>query len=445
MHASDLEAHFDALATTAQGLLRGAEGYTLSLAAETTDFVRFNHGRVRQPGQVRQIYLHVQWLRGLRHVSAALSLSGTSGDHSRLQAAVGQLRGALDEVPEDPYLLLNTTPQSSRRITPNTLIPTEAMVEDIVSAAGGEDLVGILAAGPICNGFANHLGQRNWHATRSWNFDWSLYTHTDKAVKAGSAGFAWDRTALQVALDRARVQLKRLAAPAKSLSPGRYRAYLTPAALSELLGTLNWGGFSEKEVRAKRSGLMRMHDGAASLSPLVTLFEDTAGGLAPDFQAEGFIKPERVTLIDAGRAAARLVSPRTAKEYGLASNGASAWESAESQHMVGGALPMTEALAALDTGLYIGNLHYLNYADRAAGRLTGMTRFACFWVERGEIVAPLNVMRFDDSIYRMLGSELEALTRETEFMADPSTYNGARSAASQRLPGALLSSFNLVL
>ena len=54
----------------------------------------------------------------------------------------------------------------------------------------------------------------------------------------------------------------------------------------------------------------------------------------------------------------------------------------------------------MGTGVYIGNLGYLNYSDRTAGRMTGMTRFATFWVEDGQVVAPLNVMRFDDTILR---------------------------------------------
>ena len=31
------------------------------------------------------------------------------------------------------------------------------------------------------------------------------------------------------------------------------------------------------------------------------------------------------------------------------------------------------------------NLHYLNWSDNIGGRITGMTRYACFWVENGEI------------------------------------------------------------
>jgi predicted Zn-dependent protease len=112
--------------------------------------------------------------------------------------------------------------------------------------------------------------------------------------------------------------------------------------------------------------------------------------------------------------------------------------------MAPGGLDEREALPALDTGLHVSNLWYLNYSDRSAGRITGMTRFATFWVEGGRIVAPVTPMRFDDSIYRMLGSELLELTRKAEMLPDPSTY-GERSTASARLPGALLKQMRFTL
>ena len=42
-----------------------------------------------------------------------------------------------------------------------------------------------------------------------------------------------------------------------------------------------------------------------------------------------------------------------------------------------------KSTAQLDTGIYVNNLWYLNYSDRPAGRITGMTRFATLWVEEG--------------------------------------------------------------
>ena len=121
-------------------------------------------------------------------------------------------------------------------------------------------------------------------------------------------------------------------------------------------------------------------------------------------------------LVTNGRLVGSLVSPRTAKEFALATNGANASESPESLDMAGGRLGGDDALAALDTGLYIGNLWYLNFSDRPACRVTGMTRFASFWVEHGRIVAPVNVMRFDDSVYRLFGEHLVGLTSESELV-----------------------------
>ena len=40
----------------------------------------------------------------------------------------------------------------------------------------------------------------------------------------------------------------------------------------------------------------------------------------------------------------------------------------------------------------------------------GKTRFGCFIVEGGELVAPINTMRFDDSVYSMLGDNPIGLT-----------------------------------
>ena len=60
------------------------------------------------------------------------------------------------------------------------------------------------------------------------------------------------------------------------------------------------------------------------------------------------------------------------------------------------------------------------------------------------IQAPLSVMRFDESVYRMLGDHLLGLTAERDFILDPSTYH-ERSTGSSRLPGALVEGFNFTL
>ncbi len=438
-----MKEHFFSLADGLASRLRADETLLCNLAGERSDFVRFNRGRVRQAGSVAQAELTLRLVRARRQAAATLDIAGTGDDFALLETTLARLREALEGLPEDPWLLVNETPRSSESVRRGALPSAAEVVGQVTGAARGRDLVGIYAAGTIYRGFANSLGQRNWHEADSFNFDWSLHGAERRAVKSGHAGTQWDGTILQEKIHSAAEQLALLERPEKSIAPGEVRAYLAPRALEELVGMLCWGGFSARARATRQSPLLRMQDGRA-LSPKVTLAENTAEGVAPGFQGEGFVKPGRVTLIEAGRLGDPLVSPRSAKEYGLATNAANAGEAPESLELAAGGLDARDVLAALGEGLYVSNLWYLNYSDRAAGRITGMTRFATFWVEGGRIAAPVGAMRFDDTVYRMLGDKLIELTRERDMLLDPSTY-GARSSASARLPGALLSGLRFTL
>jgi predicted Zn-dependent protease len=439
-----MEQYFDSIAALVQQALAAGERFTATLDAEETDFVRMNRGKVRQPGTVSQRYLSVRLIDGTRHAEHTLSLSGDlAADSAAVRDAVSGLRSVLPELADDPLLLLPSDVHSSRNVRDASLPASEAVIDEILRAADGLDLVGIYAAGPVWRGFANSEGQRNWHATTAFNLQWSLYHRTDKAVKSGHAGFVWDSAAFEHKMALARDRLALIGRPSRTLEPGKYRAYLAPSAIEEIAALLCWGGFSGRALKTRQSALAKMQEGEA-LDPRVTLAEDTAGGVAPAFQADGFARPSSVPLIESGKLVGSLVSPRTAREFGMHENGANGAEMPESLAMAGGTLAADDALAALDTGLAVGNLHYLNYSDRPACRITGMTRFATFWVENGKVVAPVDVLRFDDTVYRILGANLEALTRETEFILDAGTYQ-SRQLASVRLPGALVSELSFTL
>lgn len=440
-----MQTYFYQLADFIGTRIQGTEAFLASLAAEESNFVRFNQGLVRQAGSVRQIGLTLSLIDRQRRAESRLTLSGQrENDEVQVTSALASLRRDLGDLPEDPYLLYNQVPQSSERVGESSLATDAGMLEQVMTQGEGKDLVGLYAAGAIYKGFANSFGQRNWHRVDNFNLEWCLYHTADKAVKNSYAGTHWDAAEFTRKMAASSEQLAILKRPPKQLAPGQYRAYLAPSAMNEILELLSWESFGIKAQRNKQSPLLKLEDGSAALHAGVHLQENSRDGVAPGFQADGFIKASSVKLIDGGKHAGALVSPRSAREFSIDTNGANSAETPEALDMAAGHLHRDDVLKTLGTGILIGNLHYLNYSDRRACRMTGMTRFATFWVEKGEIIAPLNVMRFDDSAYRVLGENLLALTAERDLILDSSSY-GERSTGSARLPGGLVKDFALTL
>ena len=438
-------ATFDALAEAVCTEARPGERSSLRLDAECSDFIRFNRAAVRQATQVEQAHASVALTQGLRRAEGRVTLTGhTDADIAALRHELDVLRALLPDVAEDPWLLLPESAVHSERHERGALPSAAQVVAGVTAAARGLDFVGFHAAGPVVRAFADSLGTQHWHRVESFHTDWCLYHAADKAVKASYAGAQWhdDEFARRIAEGTRRLAL--LARPTRQLAPGAYRAWMAPAAMAELLATLGWSGFGLKDRRTGTSSLMRLAREEALLSPMFELAEHTAQGSAAGFTDEGFLRPARVGLIERGRATGTLASARSAREYGVAANGADASESPHSLSLRPGTLPDTGALQALGTGLWVSNLWYLNYSDRQACRMTGMTRFACLWVENGEPVAPIDVMRFDDSFLRMFGEGLVGLSDRAELIADGDSYE-QRSLGSTSTPGALIEGWRLTL
>jgi predicted Zn-dependent protease len=73
-----------------------------------------------------------------------------------------------------------------------------------------------------------------------------------------------------------------------------------------------------------------------------------------------------------------------------------------------------------------------------------MTRYACFWVEQGRIVAPIENLRFDESLYNFWGSNLVDLTQETAIIPEVGSY-GFRDLGGKTVPGMLVEGFAYTL
>lgn len=437
-------AHFDAVSDALFGALKAGEELTTNLIAEDSLFVRFNGNRVRQNTSVEQRALSIRLQADGRTVEKQRTITGREAtDRAALLALLEAARAEAKALPVDPNQVPMQNNGTSEEEFPGAALPATEAVSAVAQAAEGCDLAGLYAGGPVIRANRNSRGQRHWFATDNFFLDYSLY-NGPKASKGSYAGARWDQAAFANNVRRTREQLALLAKPQRVVKPGRYRTYLAPAAFHEIIRIMGWHALSAAAWKQGYSPFQKFAEGKLSLGPLFSLRENFGLGLTPRFNSLGELAPQTVNLVEGGKLRSLLVSSRTAKEFGLASNNASDGEFPRTLEVLPGTLEEKNVLRELGTGMYLSNLHYLNWSDRAEARVTGMTRYACFWVENGEIAAPIQDMRWDESLFDALGSKLIALTREAETSPTTETYFH-RNLGGTRSPGALIDNFHFTL
>jgi len=444
---------FDALAESAFAGLKPGEELNLNLGAEDQSYIRFNDSRVRQATGVAQRQLSLTFQADGRRIGLAFDLAGhPEYDRAALLSLIERARTETAVLPEDPFIVPMVNHGSSDSHHRGEWPEVAELMNHIADSTAGTDFTGLLALGPQIRAIRNSAGQSHWFASESFFLDYSLFTVNgageNKAVKGLYADSRWDPARFEASVAGSRERLALLRRDSVAVPPGGYRVYFAPAAVDAILGMFSWGAVSFGAWKKGDSALKKLIEGEAEFSPLFSLSENFGLGLSPPFNSLGETAPERIPVIEHGRLKNLLVSARSAQEYGVESNAAEpegwAGEGLRSPEIGAGDLAEADILRALDTGLYVGNLHYLNWSDARSARITGMTRYACFRVESGEIVAPIRDLRFDESLYRIFGSKLEALTRETEVQVATDTYI-RRAFGGSRVPGLLVKDFRFTL
>jgi predicted Zn-dependent protease len=445
-----MESRFNRVCDLLFRQLLPGEALAIEFSGESSEFLRFNNGKVRQIGHVYQTDVRIKYFHQGRTILTAFETGGNDADDAgRATHALNVARRESVLLPEDPYQTLPATTDTSREIFPGRLAETERIPDEVLSpgaalARAGADFVGLHAQGAICRGAATSAGAKHWFATETFALDYSAYLPNCKALKSSYAGREWDGAEYKRRLEASIPKLEALKRPERIIAPGDYRVYLAPDAVNEFVAFFSWNGLGERGLREGQSSYLALRDGRRHLSPLFHLTQDFSLGIEPRFNDLGEVAPEKLILIEGGKLASTLVSARSAKQYGIPSNAAPSGEDVRSAAIAAGDLDEEQALTVLGTGLFISNLHYLNWSDNDSGRITGMTRFACFWVEKGQIVAPIKDMRFDESIYHLFGDKLRALTRQRSLIQNTGSYY-RRDLGGSLLPGMLVDDFTLTL
>ena len=436
---------FNELSEKLYSMLSPEEHLIASFYGENSQFIRFNAAKIRQTGLVDDGTLSLKYMHNGRTCTGDFTLSGDLDiDLTRAKQQLDRMRNESKEIPEDPFQVIPSNTDSSNEITTASGLRFEDVADAVLPVISGVDFVGIWSGGKIYRGNSNSIGQNHWFETESFSLDYSLVTPEHQMVKGCFAGTDWDQKEFIDYVEESKKKLSLLNLKPIKIDTGKYRTWFESAAVADFLGMFSWNGISEASLRQGCSGFGRMRHDNVHLSNKFTLSEDFHSGYCPKFNSDGEIAKNRLTLISSGQLENTLVSSRSEKEYGAKSNYAASGEYLRSPVMEPGNLKQSDVISKIDTGLYLSNIHYLNWSDNAAGRITGLTRYACFWVENGEIVAPIETMRFDDTFYNFFGNELEHVEDKVSVNPDIQTYGG-REPGAITCPGILVSSFELTL
>ena len=440
-----MKSYFENLASRLMNEVKDNEHMFVSVNGENSHFIRFNNAKVRQLGTVDDLTLSIKLISGNKVSDGAMTCSGEMEADTKLALdELLRIRKEIDSLPEDPFVILPDYGEGSSNEYKGSLLKPSETIDALVPAMKGNDLSGIWASGKVFCGNLNSKGLSHWFSTDTFSLDYSLVTPARKMVKATFADTSWNQEAYERYMDDSIAKLRLMERESITIDPGSYRTYIAPAGVSDIIDMFSWGGVSEASIQQGDSALCRMRSDSTKLSSCFSLKEDFSRGTVPQFNGDGEVAPESLSLISSGSLKNTLVSSRTAKEYSVKSNFAGRGEGLRAPFMEPGSLSEDDVLKRLDRGVYLSNLHYLNWSDRIGGRITGMTRYSCFWVENGEIVAPINDMRFDDSIYNFFGDNMEDATDKAQFNPDVGTYDG-RGFGGTFCPGVLLRSFELTL
>ncbi len=440
----DLKSYLKTFSENLFSELKSNEDVSLNLHSEESDFIRFNQSKVRQNTSVNQHELSLVYQAEQRIYKTSFSLTlDLEQDMPFAKSKIAEIRKELPQTDINPKFVAMENHGTSAVYKKSERPDSKELVQIINSAFSETDLAGFWCSGPIRQASLNSKGQFHFFENDSFFFNYSLY-NGPRAAKGFFSEMNWNEKSFLAQAQQTKNTLSLLTKPQVKVKPGSYRSYLAPMAVAELMSMFYWRALSRSQYEQGYAPLKKLNLKENLFSKKFSLLENNLLGLDSHFNSIGEKVPDQLSVIENGELKNFLISTATAQEFNLISNQAEPSEMLRSPEIRAGTLDENDILKTLDQGLFLSNLHYINWSDPQTARITGVTRFACFWVEKGEILGPIQDLRFDDTLYNIWGDQLLGLTKSQQIFTNTQTYS-RREKGGMKVPGALLSQFNFTL
>lgn len=416
----------------AQGLLdsivaqarKAAPGAQISASLTSGRFAntRFARNEITSTGDVDETTVTIGVTFGKR--SAGTTTNQTDG--ASLRAAIDNAVRLAKLAPEDPEHMPPLGPQRYRPSPAARDLATERLDAAARAEAARVAVAAAESAGLQIAGFYEHDGT-TWalansaglHAAhRSTGAGLTMTARTSDGTGSGWAGAFSNRAADLDAGTLARVAVDKAVRSAKPqrLDPGRYTVVLEAAAVGGLLWFLA-GSLDARRADEGRSFFSRAGGGTRVgekvFGEAITLTSDPLDAETPGAPFDGDGVPlKRMAWIDGG-----LLRDLIYSRFWAAKQGKQPTGTPGVFKLAGGTASAPDLLTGVQRGVLITRFWYANLLDPQTVLVTGLTRDGVFLIENGEVTAPVNNFRFNESPITVL-KNADALTRATIRLPD---------------------------
>jgi len=410
----------DGVVAAGKKLAKGADFAASAYSARASN-TRFARSEITSTGDVDDTVVTVTVSYGRRSASTSTNQTEPAALAGAIQRAQAMARLA----PEDPEQMPLLGPQkflpAPAAFDPATAaLPAAARADAAAAAIAAADAAKVdiagfheLRGGGL--GLANSAGLFAFHAATSVAF-----TATARTPDGTGSGWAQGYTPKWAELDSAAVAKVAVdksvrAQKPRKLDPGKYTVVLEPAAMDELLefmlSALDARRADEgRSFFSKKGGGTRI--GEAIFGDKITVRSDHTSKATPGqpFTGEGLpLAP--IAWVDKGKLAALRYSRFWAQKQGQKPTG-----SPSVTELLGGDSTPAKLLEGVKRGVLITRFWYSRWLDPQTILATGLTRDGVFLIENGQVVAPVNNFRYNESPVKML-KNADALAQVTTPLA----------------------------
>jgi predicted Zn-dependent protease len=391
---------------------------TASVEIRRSANTRFARGEVTQTGESDDAVLSVEIAFGQRHAAVTTNQL----DPASVKAAVQRAARLARIAPEDKEAMPPLGPQRYPRTPPaadpalgrfDAAARAEVVGQALAAAGEGTELAGFSISTLTSTSLGSSAGLRAGGEASTTEL--TLTARTPDGGGSGWAGATSHRAGRidAAALAKAAADKARRSQKPRKLDPGRYTVVLEHAAVAEILDFLTGSAFQARAADEGRNFFSKKGGGnkvgEKLFADAINIVSDPADPDAPGLPFDGQGLPRAPTVWIENGVQKRLFHSR----YWAKKSGGTPDAVPHVYHLKGGtAASVDDLVRGTKRGLLVTRFFYSRWVDRQTALVTGLTRDGTFLIENGEIVAPVNNFRWNESVAAMLHN-VEAMTKDS--------------------------------